>query len=294
MKQPAHSRLLWALGLGVLVLTAPAQVLSWRAPAPELAAQAARWDVHAVRFASIPFQVSGLIQGADPSRGLDIAMMVWVLRGPNNRVAIVDSGFYREKFMTRWKPADYHKPSEAVEAALGIAPAQVTDVIISHIHWDHADGADLFPNARVWIQKEEYAHHISDTGSVLDRAIDADVATMLHGIKAAGRVNLVDGDDQEIMPGVRVYTGGKHTFASQYVGVQTRSGTVILASDNAYLYENLEKKIPIAQTLDATSNLAAQARMLSLAGSLAKIVPGHDPAVFERFPLVKPGVARID
>jgi len=257
-------------------------------------AQAARWDVHAVRFASIPFQVSGLVQGADRTRRLDIAMMVWVLRGPGNRVAIVDAGFYRDKFMTQWKPAAYSKPSDAVQAALGIAPEQVTDLIISHIHWDHADGADLFPKARVWLQREEYTHHISDTGTVLDRAIDADVAAMLFGLKNAGRVELIDGDDQEIMPGVRVYTGGKHTFASQFVGVQTRSGTIVLASDNAYLYENLEKKIPIAQTLDATSNLAAQARMLTLAGSLAHIVPGHDPAVFERFPLVKPGVARID
>jgi len=278
------SRVIGAVSLGLLALALPARP----------SAQAPRWDVHAVRFASIPFQVSGLIQGADPSRRIDIAMMVWVLRGPNNRVAIVDAGFYREKFMTRWKPAEYHKPSEAVQAALGIAPEQVTDIIVSHIHWDHADGADLFPNARVWLQREEYAHHISDAGAVLDRAIDPDVATMLHAIKAAGRVSLVDGDDQQIMPGVRVYTGGKHTFASQFVGVTTRSGTVILASDNAYLYENLEKKIAIAQTLDAASNLAAQARMLMLAGSLAKIVPGHDPAVFERFPIMKPGVARID
>lgn len=254
----------------------------------------ALWDVHAVRYASIPFQVSGLIQGADPARRMDIAMMVWVLRGPDNRVAIVDSGFYRNKFMTRYKPANYSKPSDAVQAALGIAPDQVTDIIISHIHWDHADGADLFPKARVWLQREEYTHHISETGTVLDRAIDADVATMLYGIKQAGRVQLIDGDDQEIMPGVRVYTGGKHTFASQYVGVQTRSGTIVVASDNAYLYENLEKKLPIAQTLDATSNLAAQARMLTLAGSLAHIVPGHDPAVFERFPVVKPNLARID
>jgi len=257
-------------------------------------AQTAQWDVHAVRFASIPFRVSSLVTGADRTRMLDIAMMVWVLRGPGNRVVLVDSGFYREKFMTQWKPADYSKPSEAVQAALGIAPDQVTDIIISHIHWDHADGADLFPKARVWLQREEYTHNISDTGTVLDRAIDPDVATMLYGIKQAGRVQLIDGDDQEIMPGVRVYTGGKHTFASQFVGVQTRSGIIVLASDNAYLYENLEKKIPIAQTLDATSNLAAQARMITLAGSIARIVPGHDPAVFERFPLVKPGVARID
>jgi glyoxylase-like metal-dependent hydrolase (beta-lactamase superfamily II) len=269
-------------------------LLAGRAPARPAGQALPRWDVHAVRFATLPFQVSGLIQGADRSRTMDIAMMVWVLRGADNRVVLVDAGFYRERFMTQWKPAGYQKPSDAVQAALGIAPDQITDVVISHIHWDHADGADLFPKAQVWLQGEEYTHHISDAGAVLDRAITPEVATMLHGIKADGRIHLIAGDNQEIIPGIRVYTGGKHTFASQFVGVQTRSGTVVLASDNAYLYENLEKRVPIAQTLDAASNLAAQARMMALAGGLAKIVPGHDPAVFERFPIVKPGLARID
>jgi glyoxylase-like metal-dependent hydrolase (beta-lactamase superfamily II) len=107
-------------------------------------------------------------------------------------------------------------------------------------------------------------------------------------------VALVDGDDREIVPGVRVYTGGKHTFASQFAAVETRAGTVVLASDNVYLFENLDKHAAIAQTLDAQSNLAAQDRMLKLAASPRLIIPGHDPAVFDRFPVVKPGVVRID
>ena len=105
---------------------------------------------------------------------------------------------------------------------------------------------------------------------------------MFAGLKAAGRVKLVDGDNQEILPGIRVYTGGKHTFASQYVGVTTASGTVVIASDNAYLYKNLDEKRAIAQTLDAASNLAAQARMIEIAGSPARVIPGHDPDVFSQ------------
>jgi glyoxylase-like metal-dependent hydrolase (beta-lactamase superfamily II) len=57
----------------------------------------------------------------------------------------------------------------------------------------------------------------------------------------------------------------------------------VLASDNLYLYENLDRRLPIAQTLDAESNVAAQGRMLELASDRRLIVPGHDPAVFERF-----------
>ena len=65
-----------------------------------------------------------------------------------------------------------------------------------------------------------------------------------------GRLDLVDGE-REILPGIRVHTGGRHTYASQYVSVTAKPGTVVLASDNMYLYENLDKHLPIAQTFDA-------------------------------------------
>jgi hypothetical protein len=117
---------------------------------------------------------------------------------------------------------------------------------------------------------------------------------MLHALKQAGRVRLANGDAQEILPGIRVFTGGKHTFASQFVSANTRAGTVVIASDNAYLYENIDRRVAIAQTLDAASNVAAQGRMLELAGASRRIVPGHDPLVFARFPVTSGRVARID
>jgi glyoxylase-like metal-dependent hydrolase (beta-lactamase superfamily II) len=250
------------------------------------------YEVYAIRYASIPFRVASLIAGADTSRRLDIAMMVWLIKGPNGRNVLVDAGFKREDLIQRWKPKDYVTPAAAVERA-GVRPEDVTDIIVSHVHWDHLDGADLFPNAKIWIQREEYEHHIGPDGKRLANAIDTADATMLFNMMRAGRVNLVDGDAREIIPGITVYIGGKHTFQSQYAGVNTTSGTVVLASDNVYLYENLEKHLPIAQTLDAASNLAAQERMLKIASDPRLIVPGHDPAVFERFPSPGNGVARI-
>jgi len=251
-----------------------------------------QYEVYAIRFASIPFRVAGLVAGADTSRRLDIAMMFWLLKGSNGRNVLVDAGFYREAFVNRWRPEDFTKPSESV-AKLGVKPDDITDIIVSHIHWDHLDGVDLFPKARVWIQREEFEHHLDVTGKVLNRAIDSADARMLADISRGGRVSMVDGDDKEIIPGIRVYTGGKHTFASQFVGVHTTAGTVVIASDNAYLYENLIKKIAIAQTLDAASNLRAQARMVTIASDPRLIVPGHDPEVFTRFPSPGNGVARI-
>jgi len=60
-----------------------------------------------------------------------------------------------------------------------------------------------------------------------------------------------------------------------------------------YLYENLEKHLPIAQTLDKESNLRAQDRMKQLAANPKLIIPGHDPAVFQNFREVAPGVVKI-
>ena len=255
--------------------------------------KAPAWKIFAIRYATVPkFPVHELVAGADTSRTVDIAMMFWLLEGPDSRRVLVDAGFYRQKFLDDWKPADYRRPSDAASAA-GVAADSVTDIIISHIHWDHLDGADLFPNARIWIQRDEYSHYVGDAGEALDAAIDSVDAAMLSGLNKAGRVQLVNGDAQEILPGIIAYTGGKHTFASQYVGVRTAKGTVVVASDNCYLYENLDKHRPIAQTLDAKSNLAAQDRMKKIASKTQWIVPGHDPAVFQRFPGIGPGVVAI-
>ena len=252
------------------------------------------YRVYAIRYATVPaFPVRYLVTGADTTRTLDIAMTFWLLDGGPGRHVLVDAGFYRPKFLNDWKPAGFVKPSDAVARA-GVPADSITDIIISHVHWDHLDGADLFPNARIWIQREEYAHHVGADGLPLAQAIDTLDAAMLYQLNAAGRVKLVPGDGQEILPGITVYTGGKHTFASQYVGVRTAKGIVVVASDNLYLYENLERHRPIAQTLDSTSNLAAQERMKKLAASPRLIVPGHDPAVFTRFHAVAEGVVKVE
>jgi len=254
----------------------------------------AKYTVDAIRYATLPaFRVSGLVADADTSRRMDIAMAVWLLRGGEGRNVLVDAGFHRKRFIERWKPRDFVLPSEAVRR-VAIAPEEVTDIVITHIHWDHADGIDLFPNAVVWIQADEYHHYVTPlTGAPQERGIEAEVSHMLFDLERRGKLRLIEGDGREFLPGITAYTGGKHTFASQYVGVRTAMGTVVIASDNLYLYENLDKRAAIAQTLDAESTLRAQERMRSLASHVRLIVPGHDPAVFQRFLTAKPGVARI-
>ena len=252
------------------------------------------WQVYAIRYASVPrFPVRYLVTGADTTRTLDIAMMFWLLEGPGDRRVLVDAGFYRPKFLDSWKPADFVKPSEALER-FGVPAASVTDVIVTHVHWDHLDGADLFPNATIWIQHEEYDYYVGRDGFPAHPAIDTLDAVMMSGLMKAGRVKLVEGDGREILPGLTAYTGGKHTYASQYLGARIAKGTAVIASDNLYLYENLDRHAAIAQTLDAVSNLAAQDRMKTIASAPRLIVPGHDPAVFRRFRRAAAGAVKLE
>ncbi len=265
---------------------------------PLAGAQAAEtpvYEVYAVRYAKlVGFRVANLVQGADPGRKLDIAMTVWVLKGPDGRTVLVDAGFYRPPFVGP-NVAEYIRPDRALEP-LGITPEQISDIVVTHMHWDHVDGVDLFPKARVWIQKDEYEHYTREArqpGGDHKEQVPGYLRAMMK-LNDEGRVTLVDGDAREIIPGITVYTGGRHTFASQYAGVNTRAGRVVIASDNLYLYENLDKHVPIAQTFDARANLAAQDRMKQLAASPRLIIPGHDPEVFVRFPKPGNGVARLD
>lgn len=257
--------------------------------------QPVSYEAYAVRFGTLPqFRVAGLVAGADPTRRLDIPVMVWLLKGSNGRRVLVDSGFYRQKFVDQWKVQNFRSPADAVTAA-GVRPEEISDIVISHAHWDHVDGADLFPKATIWIQRAEYAYYTGQAWHAHNThgGIDEEDMLALLRINMQGRLRFVDGDDQEPLPGIRCYTGGKHTWASQYVAVQTAGGTAVFTSDNVYLYENLEKQAPIAQTLDAASNLQAQERIRKLASDRSLIVPGHDPAVFERYPRVADGIVRI-
>ncbi len=254
------------------------------------------YEVYAIRYGTLPdFRLSDLVAGGDRNTRFDIPLMVWLLKGSDGRIVLVDSGFYSDDLIARWKVKDFVRPSEAVARA-GVKPEEVTDIVLTHMHWDHAGGTTLFPKARVWIQKAEYAYYTGDAWQSRNThgGIQADDVLALVRLNTEGRLGLVDGDGGRPLPGIVCFTGGRHTYASQYLVVNSKSGRTVVASDNVYLYENLDKHLPVAGALDPASNLAAQDRMRTQASDIKLIVPGHDPAVFTRFPTVAPGVVRID
>jgi glyoxylase-like metal-dependent hydrolase (beta-lactamase superfamily II) len=260
-------------------------------------AEADKYEVYAVRFATIAnFPVSSLVAGADRERRMDIAMTIWVLKGSDGRIAVVDSGFHRDQYFKQYTVKDYVKPSDAI-APLGLKADDVTDLFISHMHWDHAGGIDLFPSARVWIQKDEYDYYTSDAWQSprTHGGIDPEDVLEIVRRNMRGKVSFVRGDDETSISGVTFGIGGKHTWQSQFVTATTpKATTVVLASDNMYLYENLDAHRPISQTLDPASNLRTQDRMRSIAGDPRLLIPGHDPAVFDRFPKVTDRIVRIE
>jgi glyoxylase-like metal-dependent hydrolase (beta-lactamase superfamily II) len=185
-----------------LFLALAASLIEARAGEPPV------YEAYAVRYAKLlDFRVANLVQGADRGRRLDIAMTVWVLKGPYGRTVLVDAGFYRPPHIND-SVADYTRPDRALRP-IGIAPEQVTDVIVTHMHWDHVDGVDLFPKARVWIQKDEYDYYTREAQQTVGdrRAPALGYIVAMRKLNGEGRVSLVDGDAREIIPGVTVYTG---------------------------------------------------------------------------------------
>jgi glyoxylase-like metal-dependent hydrolase (beta-lactamase superfamily II) len=244
------------------------------------------YSIQAIRYASSPdVPVSELVVGGPKDQKVDIAMVVWLLRGGGHTI-LFDSGFHRDTFLKYFTMKDYLRPDEAVKLA-GVQPGEVTDIVISHAHWDHMGGIDLFPKATVWIQKDEYRYYTMEAWQPGGQhgGIDPEDVKELVRLNTEGRVRLVDGDNAEMFPGIRAYTGSRHTYASQYLRVDG-SPPFVLASDNCYLYLNLSSHLASAtfSEADHAGNIAQQSRMVELAGSVDRVVPGHDALQFQKFP----------
>jgi glyoxylase-like metal-dependent hydrolase (beta-lactamase superfamily II) len=252
------------------------------------------YSIEAIRLADSPGDlVSDMVIGAPKDEKIDSIYAMWLIRGGGHNI-LFDSGFHRERWFKEWTITNYLRPDEAVKLA-GVKPEEVTDIVISHAHWDHMGGIDLFPKATVWIQKEEFRYYTGDAWQPGGQhgGIDPEDAAELVRVNTEGRLRLVDGDNVEIFPGIRAYTGGRHTYASQYLRVEGNP-PFVLASDNCYLYRNLaeHKASDTFSKADYPANIKNQERMIKLAGSPDRVIPGHDALQFQRFPTAG-RVARI-
>jgi glyoxylase-like metal-dependent hydrolase (beta-lactamase superfamily II) len=244
------------------------------------------YSIQAILVANSPRDsVSDMVIGTPKGEKIDTVYAVWLIRG-GGRTILFDSGFHRERWFKQWTIKDYVRPDDAVRLA-GVQPEEVTDIVISHAHWDHMGGIDLFPKAVVWIQKDEFAYYTGPAWQPGGRhgGIDPEDVQQLVKLNTEGRLRLVNGDDVEILPGIRAYTGSRHTFASQFIRV-AGNPPFVLASDNVDLYRNLAEHKPSGtfSKEDYAANVKNQERMIQLAGSRDRVVPGHDALQFLKFP----------
>ena len=186
-----------------------------------------QYNIYALKYAG-PFTSSGalVMWMRDWDEAVERNYYLWCLKGPETTI-IVDAGVSPQMARERTL-AGYINPSEMLKG-IDVDADTVEHVIVTHLHWDHAGGLSLFPNAKVYIQEDEYQFWIKDPiakrppfGMFWSEALTADIET----IKKQGRLALIDGD-HEILPGIECLLAPGHSIALQAVAVNTAKGTAI-------------------------------------------------------------------
>jgi glyoxylase-like metal-dependent hydrolase (beta-lactamase superfamily II) len=242
------------------------------------------FELLAVRYAYHSGRRSGdnFILGDPHETASNLDYFVWVARR-SDRCFVIDTGFGEEAAQRR-KRTLLSRPA-ALLGRLGIDAAQVDDVILTHLHYDHAGTLEDFPRARLHVQDTEAAfatgrcmcHH------ALNHPYDVENVVDFIRCLYCGRVHFHDGT-AELADGLTVHHVGGHSAGLQVVRVWTRSGWVVVASDASHLYANLEQQRPFP-VLSSVVEMMEGFRMLhALAESPDHIVPGHDPLVMARYP----------
>ena len=242
-------------------------------------------EVYALRYGAVDRKERDNFlspQAADAHDGpMPLDFFVWLIRA-GERLILVDTGFSAPAAHKRQR--SFLCPPDQALQHFGVAAADIQDVVITHMHYDHAGNLPMFPNARVHLQDKEmqFATGRCMCHPTFRHFLEVDdVKTMVEKV-FADRVVFHDGDE-EIAPGVWVHHIGGHTLGLQVVRVHTARGWIVLASDAAHFYRNLQIRNPFPAIVDLMQMLEGYQKIEKLADSLDHIVPGHDPLVRQRY-----------
>jgi glyoxylase-like metal-dependent hydrolase (beta-lactamase superfamily II) len=225
---------------------------------------------------------------------------VWVIRGPTSAdsqsTIVVDTGMDAAAAARRPGRVILTPVGDMLNG-VGVDPALVRDVVLTHMHFDHAGSIDLFSAATFHIQDSEMAFC---TGRCMCHRVLRDTFEVDHVISAVrrvydGRMRFHDGT-AEIARGITLHLIGGHSGGLQVVRVPTARGWVVLASDATHFWANIRTRSPFPIVVDMARMLEGYDIVESLADGPDHIIPGHDPLVLSRFPSV-PGmrdVVRLD
>jgi glyoxylase-like metal-dependent hydrolase (beta-lactamase superfamily II) len=164
----------------------------------------------------------------------------------------------------------------------GIDPADVSAVLLTHLHYDHCSNAKLFPNAQFLISRRGFIDTIDPPvpGMTPDILFPRDILAYFAG-KARDRVLLLDDEAPEALPGIGAFFVGGHTMCSQAFTVQTQQGLAVFPGDTVFYYDNLERDHTIGLAVDQVQCRRAMNRIRDMN---ALLVPPHDPALLQKYP----------
>ncbi len=228
-------------------------------------------------------QSQNFMQPPDPHDApYPIDYFVWVCKSANHTV-VIDTGFNEKSGCGRGRTM-FRCPVESLNL-VGVNPAEVTDVVVTHMHYDHGGNFDKFPKATFHIQDLEMSYI---TGRymrypVLRNSFDPDDVCQLVRELYQDRVEFHNGDE-ELFPGLTLHHVGGHTQGMMFVRAWTERGWVVLASDAMHLFANWRHKNPFPTVLHIGDMLEGHRKVARLADSPDHVVPGHDPLVMEMYP----------
>jgi glyoxylase-like metal-dependent hydrolase (beta-lactamase superfamily II) len=216
---------------------------------------------------------------------------IWAVTN-GQRTVIVDLGFLEPVGAARGRTY-LREPAENLHE-LGIDPASVEQVIVTHFHYDHTGHHALFPNARFTIQEREMAFYTGRFASepAFKRSIHLDDVTAFVRMNYDARIRFA-AEELEVVPGISVHHVGGHTAGMQVVSVQTDRGRAVVASDASHYYRNFQEGIPFTSIHDIPGFYRGFTKLRELADDESLILPGHDPLVFERLTRVSEHILEL-
>jgi glyoxylase-like metal-dependent hydrolase (beta-lactamase superfamily II) len=219
------------------------------------------------------------------------AYYVWLALS-DREVVLVDAGIGRARAAGMAGLHYYGSPVDLL-ASMGLAPADVGWVVLTHLHYDHTGTVAELPSATYVVQQAEWEYWTGPAAQRITRERWLCSPADLEHLAAAatdGRRREVSGD-VELLPGLSLHLVGGHTAGMQVVRLRTAAGHAVLASDASHFYENRadDRPAPILHSMPAV--YAAFDRIAELADGEDLIVPGHDPAVLQRYAAAAPELA---
>lgn len=232
---------------------------------------------------------------------------------------LIDTGYdhvaYGKALADAYGVSNYHGPREVLREC-GVAPEDVTSVLITHAHFDHMGAIDLFPNAKFYLQKYELDQWVwaLTLGKEFRFLVGGgDPADIVKAVAAAkeGRMVLIDGDREDVLPGIDVHLArDTHTYGSMYVtirndGARESADKWIFAGDLIYTYDNLTgldpaspQIVPIGLAVGSQHNLmfASDEMLKSVGGEVRRVIPIHEDRLRTTFPsrLTKAGLQVVE